>query len=61
MRNTMTPKVAEFRKILRNSMNSVIRNPAEFRAIPYTIRNLKKLTEFRISGVPKTPYFQEKK
>ncbi len=51
MRNFVTPKVAEFRKIPRNSMNSVIWNSAEFRAIPniiWNIRNFKKHTEFRI-------------
>ncbi len=30
MRNFVTPKVAEFRKIPRNLTNSVIRNSAEF-------------------------------
>jgi hypothetical protein len=34
------------------------RNSAEFRAIPYTIRNLKKHTEFRKSGIPKTPWLE---
>jgi hypothetical protein len=43
----------------RNSTNSVIWNSAEFMAIPHSlrnIRNLKKHTEFRIRGIPKTPY-----
>jgi hypothetical protein len=47
MRNFVTQKVTEFHEIPRNSTNSVIRNSAEFRAIPYTIRNFKKHTEFR--------------
>ncbi len=58
IRNSVTLKS---RGIPRNSPNSVIQNSAEFRAIPYTIRNIrnfKKHTEFCISGIPKTPYLQ---
>ncbi len=58
LRNFVTPKVAEFPEIPWNSTNAVIQNSVEFRAIPYTLRNIqnkKKRTEFRVSGIPKTP------
>jgi ribosomal protein S18 len=50
----------EFRGIRQIPQYGIPHNSAEFWAILNSIRNIrnwKKYTEFRIGGIPKTPYF----